>query len=246
MALAALVAKLGTSPSKAELIDIAIKRQRLQARIDRYNSKAEEMWPPAFEIQPNGSSYCHDSTFLYESDEEEVSSWENPRPLAEPGTPEKSSILLPSMIGLAGCRTMGYTELVEQELKLRIGQANDSLQGVRMALSRKAVVFREGIRNATSKVRRGRSWDEILILDGNARHHARVYSRARSCMLELGATPATIKKYRVLSRNDLKIRTNVIDPNARGERNSSLPWFWTLDVKDSSQGHTCMDECEYY
>ncbi|KAG2741857.1 hypothetical protein P692DRAFT_201673375, partial [Suillus brevipes Sb2] len=39
-------------------------------------------------------------------------------------------------------------------------------------------------------------------------------------------------KYRELEKGDLKATLAVADPNARGQRNDTLPWFWSLDLID--------------
>ncbi|KAG1775151.1 hypothetical protein EV702DRAFT_973795 [Suillus placidus] len=39
-----------------------------------------------------------------------------------------------------------------------------------------------------------------------------------------------LQKYKPLLREQLKISTAVGDPNARGQRNESLAWFWSVEV----------------
>ncbi|KAG1889031.1 uncharacterized protein F5891DRAFT_1198847 [Suillus fuscotomentosus] len=39
-----------------------------------------------------------------------------------------------------------------------------------------------------------------------------------------------VQKYKPLLREQLKISTAVGDPNARGQRNESLAWFWSVEV----------------
>jgi len=50
--------------------------------------------------------------------------------------------VLPSTLGHEACENIGYGSLAEKEKKLRMGQANDALQGIRVALSSKAILFR--------------------------------------------------------------------------------------------------------
>lgn len=58
-----------------------------------------------------------------------------------PDDPENSLIFLPSLVPMdQRGRVKTY---VKQEITLRLGQIHDALQGLRMALSRKSIIFRE-------------------------------------------------------------------------------------------------------
>ncbi|KAL4074103.1 hypothetical protein J3A83DRAFT_4090326 [Scleroderma citrinum] len=46
----------------------------------------------------------------------------------------------------------------------------------------------------------------------------------------LGAGPDILDQYKELNRSDLKVSTAVTDPNARGHRDNTLAWFWTMDM----------------
>jgi hypothetical protein len=155
-------------------------------------------------------------------------------------------LLLPSNIGLGRCAALGYEAFAKQEKALRVGQMNDSLHGLRLAISRKAVIFRDGLRSSRSKNRKTRSWDEILQVDGSVRHHARVYSRARCAFMRLGADAAELARFQPLTRAQLSVTTARIDPSLRGQRDSSLAWFWSMDVQADVQAAYGMTECESY
>jgi len=176
-----------------------------------------------------------------DSEEEELS------PLNQPTSyrgPEKALLLLPSNIGLARCIALGYESFAKQEKTLRVGQMNDSLHGLRLAISRKAVVFRDGLRSSRSKNQKTRSWDEIMHVDGSVRHHARMYSRARSAFIKLGADASEMARFQPLTRTQLSVTTARIDPSLRGQRDSSLAWFWMMDVQADGQAAHGMTECE--
>lgn len=177
-----------------------------------------------------------------DSEEDEISPFLD-QPLAHEG-PEKALLLLPSNIGLARCIALGYQSFANQEKRLRVGQMNDSLHGLRMAISRKAVIFREGLRSSRSKNQKTRSWDEILQVDGSVRHHARMYCRARTAFVRLGADASEMSRFQPLSRAQLSVTTARIDPSLRGQRDSSLAWFWSMDVQADGQAAHGMTECE--
>jgi hypothetical protein len=145
-----------------------------------------------------------------DSEEDEISPFLD-QPLAHEG-PEKALLLLPSNIGLARCIALGYQSFANQEKRLRVGQMNDSLHGLRMAISRKAVIFREGLRSSRSKNQKTRSWDEILQVDGSVRHHARMYCRARTAFVRLGADASEMSRFQPLSRAQLSVTTRELIP----------------------------------
>ena len=121
--------------------------------------------------------------------------------------------MLPSAVGHELCHAAGFDGIVEKEKVIRMGQANDALQGLRVALSRKAILFR-GLRDATSKTKHNKSWDQIKATTGSARHHVRLYLRARRhALIMLGATEEEMSIYRLLTWEQLKITAAWIDPN---------------------------------
>ncbi|KAG1800537.1 hypothetical protein EV424DRAFT_1332098 [Suillus variegatus] len=61
--------------------------------------------------------------------------------------------------------------------------------------------------------------------------------------LELGQDQ--LQKYKPLLREQLKISTAVGDPNARGQRNESLAWFWSVEVDLGGPDQSWNEECEF-
>ncbi|KAG0692922.1 hypothetical protein DFH29DRAFT_816956 [Suillus ampliporus] len=68
-----------------------------------------------------------------------------------------------------------------------------------------------------------------------------IYKKCRAQLSNLGADQL-LEKYRVLEKSDLKATSTVADPNARGQRNSTLPWFWSLDVRGDPVSNDWMNE----
>src|ERR1700743_1758487 len=125
-----------------------------------------------------------------------------------------------------------------------MGQANDALQGIWVALRRKAIFFHR-LQEAMLNTKRNRSWDHIKSTTGSARHYVRIYLRARKALLRLGTPADELAKYQPLTRDQLKITAARIDPTLRGVRNSNLAWFWTLDVQGDTEATEGMDECKF-
>lgn len=170
----------------------------------------------------------------------------NVSPLNRPDSAERLALALPSAIGIKKCIELGYKPFAKTEKTLRIGQLNDALQNIRLGLSQKAVVFREGLRRVKSKVRKTRLWQQIAQVDNSVRHHAQVYTRARAAIVRLGATEEELNRYKILQSSDLNVSTARIDPSARGNRDKGLAWFWTMDVSGDSDAKGRMGECEYF
>jgi hypothetical protein len=159
--------------------------------------------------------------------------------------PERSPIDLPSRHGHQRCRRLGVGHLVQQELQLRLGQANEALHHIRVALGHKAALFRTSIRHNKSQSRATRAWDHVKAVEHTAALNRRIYNRARKQMSLLGAEQRVLDKYKVLTKDDMKISTVVAEPNARGHRDDTLSWFWSMDVEGDSTSDDWMSECKY-
>ena len=235
--------RLGRNASTKERLDLAERQQCLQSRIDDFHIAAAQLWPVDDEdLWLEGRAV--DPLDILPSDSEEESFFPN-QSIAHEG-PEKAILLLPSNIGLARCIALRYESFANQEKALRVGQMNDSLHGLRLAISRKAVVFRDRLRSSRSKNQKTRSWDEILQVDGSVRHHARMYCRARAAFIRLGAGTSEMARFQPLTQAQLSVTTARIDPSLRGQRDSSLAWFRSMDVQSDGQSVHGMTECESF
>jgi hypothetical protein len=245
IALAAVVRKQGNSPSTSERLDIAQRRERLQSRMEAFHRHAASLWGPD---SPDVSLYNpEDPEDLVPSDiEDDTDTIDNvfTSPWEDHVAVETQPLVLPSNLGLETCQAHGLSTFVKQEKCLRIGQANDALRGLRLGLSKKAVIFREGMRTAKTKTRKLRSWDHIHMVDVNVRYHAKVYGRARAAMLRLGPSDEELERYQALRKEHLNVTTARIDPSLRGQRDTSLAWFWTMDVKKDTDQIDSMTECK--
>ncbi|KAG1805128.1 hypothetical protein EV424DRAFT_1474414 [Suillus variegatus] len=131
--------------------------------------------------------------------------------------PEKTVIPLPSNLGLNTCTAIGVNDLVKQELILRQGRANDALQNIRVHLADKAVIFRKTVR-------------------------ASIYLKCWKQLCNLSTDDSLLQRYQALVKEQLKVSTAVADPNLWGQRNNTLPWFWSLDVAGDSKSNDWLNE----
>ena len=157
--------------------------------------------------------------------------------------PELTIIPLPSNLGQVRCEELGLDHLMREETALREGQANDALHSIRVHLGDKAIIFRNTVRSAKSQASSTRAWTQVRSVEIAVNVSASVYSKCRSQLAKLPGHDL-LSKYLPLRKEDLKASSAVADPNARGQRDSTLPWFWSLDVQGDTLGNDWMTECE--
>jgi hypothetical protein len=243
------------TPSQRTLIEE--RRRKLEARLNTFHQKAEEIMGESgddeMEILPQFSGFEREDREGFEEEFEEESGSEDESRSGleqEDGDndddhemPEKTAICMPSSLMSEDIQRLGLQSLADQEIKLREGQANDCLQALRMALGHKAVLFRTKMRNATTSIRKTRTWDDIKVVTVKVNKHARAYRRARNALERLGADDAMMRRYEKLEKEDLKLSKDVTEENRFGQRNDVLPWFWRLEGQNSDQDDTLMQEC---
>jgi hypothetical protein len=226
-----------------QTLDIVKKRERLQSRIDAFHDKASSF---LVDVELDGGENEWVTDYTDDLEDPDDNPFEPPvRDDSELLEPENVPIILPSTIGMEKCIRANLSDIVQKELSLRQGQANDALQGLRMAIGKKSFLFRTRLRPATSKVQKLRSWSDIGAMEASVRHQARVYRKCRQALIRLGASDEIMKQYQVLTKEQLVCSTVVTSPNARGQREVSLAWFWSLNVQGDCVDNELMTECEY-
>ncbi|KIM63572.1 hypothetical protein SCLCIDRAFT_116995 [Scleroderma citrinum Foug A] len=150
---------------------------------------------------------------------------------------------LPSYLGKHHFQRFGVGGIVEQELQLQQGQANDTLHELWLALADKAVIFRTKVRHATNYNHNTRAWGKVASTEAIVQRHAGIYRRCRKQMIALGAGPDVLSRYQELHDTELRVSTAIADPNARGHQDDTLAWFWTMDVPRDTAIDNWMSEC---
>ncbi|KAI6140527.1 hypothetical protein BKA82DRAFT_4363373 [Pisolithus tinctorius] len=158
------------------------------------------------------------------------------------GPEEVSDVPLPSYIGAQYFHDMGLGSLVEQEIHLRQGQANDALHELRLALVDKAVIFRTDVQKGGNYKMTTRAWGWISNAEAMVQQHAAIYRQCQKQLIALGAGEDILGKYQELNRADLTVSATIADPNARGHRDDTLAWFWTVDLPWDSAMNDRMSE----
>ena len=150
---------------------------------------------------------------------------------------------IPSLFGWDVCLKNGLQQMADQEIQLRIGQANDSLGKLRMALGQKTSLFVNVVRKAKHSQART-SQARTLVNQANfaVEKHAGSYRRARAALLKLGAREEILQKFKPLTKEDLKVCTDLVKETIVGQRNDKVAWFWRLDGSGDPQGDNWLKE----
>lgn len=242
------VRKAGKYPTPDETQKILEKRQGLQEQIDDFRAKSRGFVSIANEPDPEYSATPDDWMDIAADDENEPDGELDPDAtlfdVSDGRSAERLAIPLPSSFGKVACKTR-IQGLAAIELDLRIGQANDALRFLRIAIGQKSFNFRTKFRTGSANSgykNRLRSYAEKHTLQMTIDQAAQVYTSARRALEVLGAPPDVLSKFKVLNKADLSASTAVVDPNARGERNNGLPWIWHTQ-HNPGEDPAWMDEC---
>src|SRR5258708_27896741 len=257
----AVVRNVGSSPTPDQKRDIALRRSRLQDKIDTFQRQAASTLHTVFN-NANDSWGNENARETYtgaefdgvgeedDNDEPDSASEEHYRmqflrdnPPSAHINAEHISLHLPSHLGHSWCSRNAAEDLASAELCLWEGQLNDSLHHICIALGHKSYLFRNSVHIAHTQRLKTHAWAEVHAVESMVQHHAQVYNRAWQSMLSLGANTSLLDKYKVLEHQDLRIDTTVIAPNVRGQRNKSLPWFWSMDIRRDADVGAWMNDC---
>lgn len=229
------IKKIGRHATDIQRLAIARRADKLTTDISAFISE--------------GSAYLaadpSDETSSDSSDEEYYAEDENIMDDVGAQRPDRAKLPLPSTLGEAKCKLLGLHGLQEQELRLRAGQANDTLHEIRLALANKAVLFRTDVRHASSHATSSRAWGKVNAVEAAVSRYAAVYRRCRKAMVALGADETILNRYQLLKDKDLKVTAAASAPNARGRRNEILAWFWSIDVPRDTETSNWMSECRW-
>jgi hypothetical protein len=218
-----------------EETNIQDRRNRLQSRVDSYNQMSHIFLPnidwDEFSPEGNGVEDCFDQENDDEDEAEEVFS-------------ERAVLLMPSSLGKDLCVTYGWESLAEQEKELRIAQADECLENIRLALGHKSLLLRTSVRGAKGQKGKTRAWNEVDRISETIAKEVSLYHQARQALFRLMAEENILRKYRPILSEDLKMSGDVVEENRVGQRNDALAWFWRLDGAGQHPNDDWMQECK--
>lgn len=132
---------------------------------------------------------------------------------------ERKVIILPSNGNVK-------TEVSDLEIKYRIKQANTELNQLRDLIADISFQFSHIIRGQIRKNIRTRSQKRIKSIHNQVTLHARIYARCRNHLVALNCGESILRQYRILTKEDLKSSTAILDPNQPGSTRIKLSWIW--------------------
>lgn len=246
LTLQAEVKKLGSSPSAEDKLKLIDKRKRLQTRIDAFISRGDTI------LEADEDDLVDEVAHLridnWSEDDSPTSSDDDDDNDGDPesGTvlPEMQTLPLPSARTMTGNPSPLLRTLMQQELQLQIGHANDALHKLRLAIGHKSFFYRKNVRPARNYDARTRAYANVRSYDITIQHHANVYKACKKSMVALGATDDTLEQYQDLEPGDLRADTTVINPNERGHRNDRMAWIWGAYNPETQDSPEWLRECK--
>ena len=132
---------------------------------------------------------------------------------------ERKVIILPSNGNVE-------TDVSDLEIKFRTRQADTELNQLRDLIADISFQFSHVIRGQIRKNIRTRSQKRIKSIHNQLTLHARIYARCRNHLVALNCGETILRQYRILSKEDLKSSTAILDPNQPGSTSLKLSWIW--------------------
>ncbi|KAG2361663.1 hypothetical protein BDR07DRAFT_1171596, partial [Suillus spraguei] len=220
------VRRIGRRSMETQRLDIAWQRDHIQGQIDEFTRSALMHLGEGFDADDDPDDLNTDILDDIDDDPadftETSDAWTN--------SPELTIIPLPSNLRVEHCRRCMAEDLIPLEMSLCEGQANDALHNLHINLCNKAILFRTTVRQAKSQALKTRAWSQVTSVQQAVSLHASIYTKTRKQMIQLEPGPDQLQKYKPLLCEQLKISTAVGNPNAQGQRNESLAWFWSVEV----------------
>jgi hypothetical protein len=243
------VRSLGKKPSITQKNDLAERRQRLKIRIEKFCREAMKIIPLSDDddltlvriSDDDGDFLVAEDAVLNGEDDLE---WE-PEDDNEEIVPEAIQLLLPSTLTHMERTRLQIQEIAAQEVQLRVGQANDTLEAVRNSLAQVSLVFRTQVREARSVYTKTRSWKEIQRSNLQLGQHVSRYKAARNALIQLQASQDICDQFMEIKSEHLKMPGDIVEANRIGQRSDSLAWFWQLDANRSGTQEGWMKECRF-
>jgi hypothetical protein len=156
--------------------------------------------------------------------------------------PESIILPLPSNIVSEKLRR-SLEPLISIERKLRKGQANDALEGVRIGLANKSLLLMTDVNKSTSTKQSTRAWASVRNAQSQILQHAHAYQRAWQAIKSIG-TPEDLIIYQKLDQKDLVVVKDITMAKRYGQGSDRLAWFWRIGPSKDAMTGEWMEECE--
>ena len=115
--------------------------------------------------------------------------------------------------------------LKSTERELRKGQGNDALEGIRIGLANKSLLFQTDVNKSKSTKQSTRAWASVRKAQSQILLHARSYQRAWRALQSIGMEEDQVI-YQKLEGKDLVMVKDITIAKRYGQGSNSLAWFW--------------------
>jgi len=117
-------------------------------------------------------------------------------------------------------------EYARIEISHRIAHADHHLNRIRDLIAEKSFQFSHVIRVAPRKAVNTRSRAEVKKINLQISILCRLYTQCRARLIKLCADPQTINRLQILTIEDVKASTAIVNPNEPGSTQLKLSWIW--------------------
>lgn len=183
---------------------------------------------------------------------------------ATDGSVECFQLPLPSSLGRQRCRVLGLIPLLEHEVALRKGGANDALEDLRISLAHKAAIFRTELRHAKATQGKSRAWDNVkgaerkvsiitviswhavidpLKIRVNVQNYMVAY---RALQMLLPKSDPILNQFKPIVEADLRMSSDITEEKRYNQKNDRLAWFWHIRQGGRETSHSWMRECQRF
>jgi len=156
--------------------------------------------------------------------------------------PEMVVLPLPSNIISVKVKS-SIQSLISVEIELRKGQANDALEGIRVGLAHKSLLFLKDVNPSKTTKQSTRAWDSVRNTQSQILTHANSYQRAWQALNAIGM-PEDHLHYQKLKDTDLKTVKDITKAKRYGQGSDALAWFWRIGPSQDSLTGDWMKECK--
>ena len=245
------VKKLPPNPTISQQLTITRMQARLRKKIKDFLNESNIFLPhledddlKPFEeelidtpdedaVEPEDAldEYIEEDAYEEEEDEEAPSE-----------LPESIILPLPSNI-ISKKFGPSFDSLRLTERELRKGQANDALEGIRIGLANKSMLFLTDVKNSTSTKQSTRAWTSVQNTQSQILHHSHAYQRAWQALRRVG-TEEDLEVYQRLDQKDLVVIKDITNAKHFRQGSDRLAWFWRIGPREDALTGKWMEECK--
>jgi hypothetical protein len=246
------ISKLPTKPTVKQQLKVTRMRSRLSKQVKDFLQAATlflpiveevDLHPFQDELIDTPSEEAVEPEDIADDSLGEGLNYEEDEAEAPLDLPEAVDLPLPSNIMSVKLRP-NMESLISMERKLRKGQANDALEGLRVGLANKSLLLQTDVNNSTSTKQSTRAWASVRNAQSQILLHAHGYQRAWQALQFVG-TQEDLVEYQKLDQKHLVVVKDITNAKRFGQGSDSLAWFWRIGPGEDSLTGEWMEECEW-